>query len=337
MKFYLSVFILILLIVKGEQTILEDSLLIPQSICVDNGSHIFLSKNVPKNLIGWFTFDDDTMNDYSGNGLTGKPIPKAGPPKFIKGYSAYFDGTNNTSIKNFSSLAPSDLTISFWIYLLEDSTGNWRTLLHKGSLMTDLTPTIILWPKERQLHVRVGTEVFWNEGLESNGKLSLKQWTHISVSFSGQMIQLFINGNKDNQIILDGKILFNNGPLHLGKDPWRPGVKCYIDDLKLYNYVLNEKEIQQEAINSNLLITPYYVNLGCKSCSYLQAISSCKLNFHLCTYTELFSGAYLTARKNGYFKCNTEVWAKESADAEGNTNVNLEDSTLRKLSLCCSD
>ena len=57
-----------------------------------------------------------------------------------------------------------------------------------------------------RLHIRVGTEIFWNEGIESMAIINLKQWIHISIILSGQTIQLFVNGNLDNQAILKGKI-----------------------------------------------------------------------------------------------------------------------------------
>jgi hypothetical protein len=98
------------------------------------------------------------------------------------------------------------LSITFWVYLLEDSTGNWRTLLNKGENVEELTPTIMLWPRERRLHVRVSTEKFWNEGLESKGVLNLKQWVHIAVVVSRQTIQLYINGSLDNQMFLQGRV-----------------------------------------------------------------------------------------------------------------------------------
>ena len=89
--------------------------------------------------------------------------------------------------------------------------------------------------------MRVGTEYFWNEGLESRGSINLKQWIHVTIIVSGQMMQLYINGNLDNQIILKGKVKMNSGKLHVGKDPWHPGVKCYLDDLRIYNKALRCK------------------------------------------------------------------------------------------------
>lgn len=34
----------------------------------------------------------------------------------------------------------------------------------------------------------------------------MKQWIHLAIILSGQTVQLFVNGNLDNQAILKGKI-----------------------------------------------------------------------------------------------------------------------------------
>lgn len=68
-------------------------------------------------------------------------------------------------------------------------------------------------------------------------------------------------------------------------------------------------------------------------------MASCQEGYHLCSYSELYSGGYLVARKNGWFKFNTEVWARETqgeleklADKEDLGNPNI-----MKMALCCSD
>lgn len=47
-----------------------------------------------------------------------------------------------------------------------------------------MTPTIMLWPKERRLHVRVSTDANSNEGLDSKSTIPLRRWTHVSVVMS---------------------------------------------------------------------------------------------------------------------------------------------------------
>jgi hypothetical protein len=260
----------------------------------------------------------------------------------VKGYSAHFNGTQMMTINNHVDFTESsDMSLSFWIYLLEDSTGNWRTLIHKGDSIQELTPTIMFWPKERRLHVRVSTEIFWNEGLESRALINMKQWVFVTVIASGQMLQLYINGNLDNQVILRGKVKFNNGNFHIGKDPWHPGVKCFLDELKIYKTALRSKEIEAEASISNPLIGPTYTTLGCENCPFVQALSSCQEKYHLCSYAELYSGGYLVARRNGWFKFNTEVWARESQTElqklSENTGNEVGNPNILKMALCCSD
>jgi len=60
------------------------------------------------------------------------PTPKVGPESGGKGYSAFFDGNDAAVIKHSELFETKEMTISFWIYLLKDSVGGWRTILHKG-------------------------------------------------------------------------------------------------------------------------------------------------------------------------------------------------------------
>lgn len=296
--------------------------------------------NKHKKLLGWWSFDDISHHDASGHNLDGKGEFDVGPSAIVKGYSAHFNGSQMMTVDNHPDYSTaSDLTITFWVYLLEDSTGNWRTLLQKGDSIQEMTPTIMLWPKERRLHIRASTEMFWNEGLESKALINLRQWTYITVVISGQMMQLYINGSLDSQMILKGKVKMNTGKLHVGKDLWHAGVKCYLDELKIHSRALRSKEIEAEATISNALIGPKYTTLGCERCSFVQALSACIEGYHMCSFSELYSGGYLIARRNGWFKYNTEVWARESqTELEKQKETNeIGHPNILKMCLCCSD
>lgn len=332
---------LIISIITSQITLDEsESLDIPKTLCSSNGKKIISTLNKNPNLIGHYTFDESYEKDSSGhkNHLNG--FIEYGPSYNIKGNSAYFSGNDMLTIKhNNEDYKGSDLSISFWIYLLEDSTDNWRTIINKGNNIQELTPTIMLWPKERRLHIRASTEMFWNEGIESIGIINLKQWTFITVIFSGQMVQLYINGILDNQKILKGKIIINEGEFHIGKDPWHEGVKAYIDEIKIYNTAIKSKIIEAESSVGIPLIGSNYVSLGCEKCSFLQALNSCPELYHMCSFPELYSGAYLIARRNGWFKFGSEVWTRDSQkEMEENKEGNeIGDPNVLKMSICCSD
>jgi hypothetical protein len=82
----------------------------------------------------------------------------------------------------------------------------YRTIISKGSTSQELTPSIFLWPKETRLHVRASTDELWNDGLDSQSYLQLRKWTHIAVSYSNELLQLYIDGWLDTQTILRGHI-----------------------------------------------------------------------------------------------------------------------------------
>jgi len=60
-----------------------------------------------------------------------------------------------------------------------------------------MTFTILLWPKERRLHIRVSTEHSNNEGLDSKAVVPLRRWTYICTIFTNQVIRLYVNGILD--------------------------------------------------------------------------------------------------------------------------------------------
>jgi hypothetical protein len=68
-------------------------------------------------------------------------------------------------------------------------------------------------------------------------------------------------------------------------------------------------------------------------------MESCPDSYHLCSFDELYSGAYQTARKNGWFKFSSEVWARETqADIDNIQNKDeLGNPDVIKMALCCSN
>ena len=189
----------------------DDCLSLPISICVGGGSRVLSAASAPQTLVGWWTFDDRFGHDYSTTNNYMTDVPAAGPAMSKgdvggKGYSGYYNGTAMSVVPHAEEYEVQEFTIMMWVFLLQDSTGGWRTLLHKGSDLSNLTPSIQLWPKERRLHVRVSTDYFWNEGLDSKALVPVRKWTHIAVIATSQLLELYINGVADTQFILKAAV-----------------------------------------------------------------------------------------------------------------------------------
>lgn len=179
---------------------------IEKYLCVSNGEKIISKENIAEELVGYWKFDQLYPLDSSPKGNHILEPFEAGPEMGGKGYSCYMNGTTSLTIPHIPAYETTDVSISFWLFLIEDSTGEWRTLIQKGNSQQELTPTIMLFPKERRLHARVSTDASINEGLDSKSVIPMKRWTHISMVMSNQVLQLFINGIMDGQTILKGEV-----------------------------------------------------------------------------------------------------------------------------------
>ena len=153
----------------------------PGPICLEGGAKMIGADAAPPGLLARYTFDDALGLDNSGRanhadtsvspihygpggggGAGTPPYPPYPPPTpptpfpYIlpsppplrpgvggSGHSAKFDGSSYVQIPNHPSYteAGSTFTIEMWLYLLQDSTGEWRTLVHKGGRLSPIPPT----------------------------------------------------------------------------------------------------------------------------------------------------------------------------------------------------
>ena len=126
------------------------------ALCADGGAKVMVRDAAADKLVARYTFDDGRGLDSAGHGLHARVAPLAGPGQDPGGAGAWFDGAASMVVPHSPLLASNDLTVSFWMYLLEDSTSSHRTILRKAASREDMTPAIMLLPSDRRLHVRIG-------------------------------------------------------------------------------------------------------------------------------------------------------------------------------------
>ncbi|EGR34342.1 NLI interacting factor-like phosphatase family protein, putative [Ichthyophthirius multifiliis] len=284
---------------------------IKKSICLGTQKSELGLESSEYSLIGEYKFDDQYGIDTSKMKNDIINIPKVGPQQGGKGYSAFFDQQNTkniTTIKHIDDYNSEDFSLSFWIFLIQDNnTPGWKTIIHKGSNSQELTPSIMLWPNSRRLHIRLSTDNNWNEDFDSNGLLPLKRWTQIN----------------------------NNGDFHIGMDEWHSGPIFYMDNLKFYKSILKKSEIDALTYQPfSIFGSDSYARLGCLSCTYQEALNSCKNEYHLCTFSEIYAGAYQVARIQGWMRLSMYFWTRVD-QTQGQFFEELKDPNVNKVGICC--
>merc|ERR1719502_1645353 len=287
-------------------------------ICVAGGKKVVTADAAPRSLLAHFTFDDAHGLDTSGKHNHAAKAPAFGPGVGGHGHAARFVGTDYTEVHHRAgySEAGSTFSVEMWMYLRQDSTGDWRTVMHKGGRDDERTPTLFLEPLTRGLEFFVSTTDAsqpMGERLWSNSFVPLHRWTHLAAVAEGHSLRLYINGLLDSENVTVGSIVHNNGPFFLGGDPWRPagGFSGFIDEFKFYGRALTTDEIGASAAPALGGVEPSFVELGCMGCAIDTAGATCRMGYHLCNSRDLYSGGYQVARAMGWATSNSNVWSAE--------------------------
>lgn len=260
--------------------------------------------------------------------------------------SASFDGVKEMMVVNHSPEMSSEksLSLSFWIYLLEDSTDTWRTIFRKGASASDMTPTLSLFPDQRKLHTRVsvaGMDSAVVTGVDSVGVIPLRSWTHIGFCIQSTALHLYINSILDIKLNLDeGEVIFNAGPTYIGKDPFMSGTAMFIDELKIWNRYLPQNDMVVEATSALTPLGSLFMRLACLTCPKDESIHTCGSmapdSYHLCTNEELMGGGLIFARRMGWLMGPSSEWnfwmaSEIGSRIESTSNEHVD----KRTGLCC--
>jgi len=191
-------------------------------------------------LVAWYPFNGNA-NDESGNGFNGTVNGATlTNDRFGNVNSAYdFSGTDKyISLGNVIDNLP-NLTMTGWFNLNENN-NEICNILAKPYAMTITTHSL-----SYVFSVCDGT-TNWSYNYADNIVI-LNSWMFFSITFNNNLIsKIYLNGVLLNKETLLFSIGSNSNPLHVGI--WLPGQLSFpgqIDDIRIYNRVLNSDEILQ--------------------------------------------------------------------------------------------
>ena len=176
------------------------------------------------------------VNDHSGNGNNGEISGGIWSEGLL-----FFDGkTANLKIPHAPSLEISDeITIETWINL--QPIFGYKTIFSNGKNSLSLyyaphRPRFTLQIDKKSITVSATEELSYNK------------WYHLSVTYDGKKLILFINGRSAGEIDAEGKISFNKDPYSLG------GFSGFMKGFRIHNKALGAAEIEKD-FKDNLKIT----------------------------------------------------------------------------------
>ncbi|MFK8184814.1 MAG: NF038122 family metalloprotease [Phormidesmis sp.] len=166
------------------------------------------------------------------------------------GNALRFDGTDEafhvSETSQFDTGSDSDFSVAFWTKLEAGPTGDWRTIIFKGTNYAGSEKPqnrdfgIYLHPDSNRLHYRISTADKWNDGGNSQAVLQENQWYHIAYVKNGNELALYLNGEKDSSATLEGKNVDSGGDLWVGNT-----TASTLDDLRVYDRALTTEDLSE--------------------------------------------------------------------------------------------
>ena len=194
-------------------------------------------------LVGWWKLDETDGNaaaDSSGNGyngsLQGNPVWKPQGGKI--GGAIELDGNGDfVKIDNESAFdIVGQITISAWVNIASVP-QEWTGIVTKGDtawrLSTDFANNVF--------HFGVAQ----NDYLNGSASVGSNQWHNVVCVYDGSNMSIYVDGKRDVSKPRSGPVGTNDFPVCIGENGELIG-RCWnglIDDVKIYNYALSEKEI----------------------------------------------------------------------------------------------
>lgn len=314
--------------------------------CIYEGDRVILPSARPKNLIGYWNFDEIKPIDNSGFKNHAAHTVQSGPSFGGIGYSAYFTEGKYLEVQHSNDFKSKDFTVSFWFYLMKDENNFSGTkicpLIQKGkddlfNKTYNRFPSIYFDRKVRNFKVYMISNkehIIQGENFTSNAKATYEKWVHISLIKKNKNLKFYFNGILDFQINLKREIEINTDNLFIGNVPWLSEICNYpflIDELRYYNAAIDEDFIQAEASPVLGGIEPNFLQLGCLNCSLNDASKSCKEGYKLCSGIELNTGGYQISRAMGWLNWDSHIWTNTALENK------QESQKLKGLGLCCVD
>lgn len=210
---------------------------------------------VTDGLVGFWTLDKSTIVGKTVEDSLGNNHGTIeGEPKIVDGRindALSFDGEDDyVEIGHSESLNLKEaITIECWFLLNGDSTDNeFPRVVSKGQSTTE-DGAYSIWVKDTRGATDIG---FRSVTLTPNDIRSLAlpnynddAWHHVAVTYDGEVGRLYLDGVIHVDIPVNGDIAQTDEHLHIGDGNGQRHFNGIIDEVRIYNRGLDEKEIIQ--------------------------------------------------------------------------------------------
>ena len=206
-------------------------------------------------LVGAWAFDEGsgtTTADQSGRGNDGSLVECDLDHGGKFNAALTLNGTNAwVSVPDSAALdLTTGMTLEAWVR--PSVTGGWRT-----GVMKEQAGDLVYGLYVNTSSNRPSVDAFIggsSRSLSGAAQIPTGVWSHLSATYDGAALRLFVNGTQVGQLAVSGSIQTSTGPFRIGGNGvWGEWFSGSLDEVRVYNRALSAAELQADM---NRSITP---------------------------------------------------------------------------------
>ncbi len=226
-------------------------------------------------LAGWWKFDESegrNAGDSSSNNNVGRLVgnPKWQPSAGKVGGALWFNGFNDyVDCGNDSSLDITEqITLAAWVKMNDAGNSQFQPFITKGDYTYGLKHH-----SRNVIEFVIYEEGFWQVAHFPVDSSFNDAWHHVAGTYDGNKLKLYVDGKLEVTTAYAGSIASGTYNLNIGSNSEARG-RFYngaIDDLRVYDYALSEREI--EKLSRKKAIKPHPSNDAKKGLTEMPELS----------------------------------------------------------------
>jgi chitodextrinase len=209
------------------------------------GSSAARGDAAPSGLVAAYSFDagaGTTVADASGNGNDGAISGATWHGSGKSDGALSFDGDDWVTVADAPSLDLSGaMTLEAWVKPSGSGT-TWRTVLAKERASG---VAYALYARQSSSRPAASVRVSSTKSAVGAVLLPLDTWSHLSATYDGTRLRMFVNGVESGSAAVSGSIRTSSGPLRIGGMSGHRFVGL-LDDVRIYNRALTAAELQAD-------------------------------------------------------------------------------------------
>ena len=220
------------------------------------------SQDPEQKLLGYWRFDEgsgSTVSDSSGSGMDGEIMNDMRAVEWVDGrngksalkFSGAKEGNQSGCVRipKFNFDLRKGMTVMVWIKINQNAKAeDMYTII--GNQKDNMGPGFHFYFNCRNFMLMSGDgNEMWRAIAPVSASTSFDKWLHLAGTYNGSEYVLYINGEEVGKSETNKPFQNHFGELYIGSS-YRGasyGFQGIIDEIKIYNYALSQKEILSEA------------------------------------------------------------------------------------------